>query len=41
MLKKILDKEGIPFVEIEREYGIGGLGQIKTRVQAFIEMLGG
>jgi bzd-type benzoyl-CoA reductase N subunit len=41
MLKKILEQQGIPFLELEREYNVGGLGQIKTRVQAFMEMLGG
>jgi benzoyl-CoA reductase/2-hydroxyglutaryl-CoA dehydratase subunit BcrC/BadD/HgdB len=41
MTTKVLARQGIPFLELEREYGLGGIGQIKTRVQAFLEMLGG
>jgi benzoyl-CoA reductase/2-hydroxyglutaryl-CoA dehydratase subunit BcrC/BadD/HgdB len=33
-------KEGIPFLGLEREYGIAASGQVGTRVQAFLEMIG-
>jgi len=33
-------KEGIPFLGLEREYGVPASGQVKTRVQAFLEKLG-
>lgn len=29
----------IPILHLEREYGLAGIGQVKTRVQAFLEML--
>ena len=35
-----LRKEGIPVLKLEREYSIGGEGQLQTRVQAFIESMG-
>ncbi len=35
-----LRKEGIPVLKMEREYAAGGEGQLRTRVQAFIESLG-
>ncbi len=35
-----LRKEGIPVLKIEREYRLSGEGQLRTRVQAFIESLG-
>ncbi len=35
-----LRKEGIPVLKMEREYAVGGEGQLRTRVQAFIESLG-
>ncbi len=35
-----LRKEGIPVLKLEREYRLGGEGQLRTRVQAFIESLG-
>lgn len=35
-----LRKEGIPVLKLEREYGLGGEGQLRTRVQAFIESMG-
>jgi len=31
---------GIPFLKLEREYIVSGIGQLRTRVQAFIEMMG-
>jgi len=33
-------KEGIPFLGLEREYGVAASGQVGTRVQAFLEMIG-
>jgi bzd-type benzoyl-CoA reductase N subunit len=35
-----LKEEGIPFLKLEREYISSGTGQLKTRVQAFIESMG-
>ena len=32
--------EGIPVLRLEREYRLSGEGQLKTRVQAFIESMG-
>ena len=32
-------ENGIPTLWLEREYVRGGLGQMKTRVQAFLESL--
>jgi len=31
--------EGIPVLELDLEYGTPGTGPIRTRVQAFLEML--
>ncbi len=31
---------GIPFLKLEREYIVSGIGQLRTRVQAFLEMMG-
>jgi benzoyl-CoA reductase/2-hydroxyglutaryl-CoA dehydratase subunit BcrC/BadD/HgdB len=36
-----LGKDGIPFMVLDREYVLSGQGQIRTRVQAFIETLEG
>ena len=36
-----LEKAGIPTIRIETEFGTTSLGQIRTRVQAFLEMVGG
>lgn len=38
-VKKALAKEGIPVLEIETDYGQEDTEQIKTRVEAFVEML--
>jgi len=35
-----LKKLGIPMLCLEREYALGGTGQLKTRVQAFLELIG-
>jgi benzoyl-CoA reductase/2-hydroxyglutaryl-CoA dehydratase subunit BcrC/BadD/HgdB len=39
-LVSTLRKEGIPVLRLEREYRTGGEGQLRTRVQAFIESMG-
>ncbi|MFH0889016.1 MAG: double-cubane-cluster-containing anaerobic reductase [Planctomycetota bacterium] len=38
-LKKALQKENIPLLRIETDYGMGDAGQIRTRIEAFIEMI--
>jgi benzoyl-CoA reductase/2-hydroxyglutaryl-CoA dehydratase subunit BcrC/BadD/HgdB len=35
-----LRERGIPVLKLEREYRLGGEGQLRTRVQAFIESMG-
>jgi benzoyl-CoA reductase/2-hydroxyglutaryl-CoA dehydratase subunit BcrC/BadD/HgdB len=35
-----MKKEGIPFLSLEREYQVPSSGQVKTRVQAFLEQMG-
>jgi len=35
-----LREKGIPVLKLEREYRLGGEGQLRTRVQAFIESMG-
>jgi bzd-type benzoyl-CoA reductase N subunit len=40
MLTMDLQEEEIPFLTLEREYVTSGTGQLKTRVQAFIESMG-
>ena len=39
LLKKKLKENGIPFLELEREYILSGAGAMKTRIQAFMEIL--
>jgi benzoyl-CoA reductase/2-hydroxyglutaryl-CoA dehydratase subunit BcrC/BadD/HgdB len=39
MLADRLRDDGIPLLDLEREYSTSGSGQIGTRVQAFLEML--
>lgn len=41
MLAEELRKDGLPLLDLEREYSTTGSGQISTRVQAFLEMLKG
>ncbi len=41
MLRNTLKEKGIPFLSMDREYLLGGTGQMKTRVQAFLETLEG
>ncbi|WIF95619.1 double-cubane-cluster-containing anaerobic reductase [Caminicella sporogenes] len=38
-VKDALDKKGIPVIMIETDYGLQDAGQIKTRLEAFFEML--
>jgi len=35
-----LREEGFPVLRLEREYALGGVGQMKTRIQAFLETMG-
>jgi len=35
-----LREEGFPVLRLEREYALGGIGQLRTRVQAFLESMG-
>ncbi len=39
LLTEALGREGIPLLDLEREYQTSGSGQIRTRVQAFLEMI--
>ena len=39
-LVSALRKEGIPVLKLEREYRTSGEGQLRTRVQAFLESMG-
>jgi bzd-type benzoyl-CoA reductase N subunit len=38
-LEEKLKAQGIPLLKLEREYSLSGLGQLKTRVQAFLEII--
>jgi len=41
LLQKALEKEGIPTLKLEREYGpLADTGRFRTRVQAFLEQMG-
>ena len=39
MIEKPFKKLGVPFINLEREYVTANIGQMKTRVQAFLEVL--
>ena len=39
--ERLSEELNIPMLMLDMEYGTGATGQIKTRVQAFIEMIGG
>ena len=39
LLRNKLKEEGVPFLELEREYVLSGAGAMKTRVQTFMEIL--
>ena len=41
MLTDRLRQDGVPLLDLEREYNTVGSGQIGTRIQAFLEMLSG
>ncbi|MBI2877349.1 MAG: 2-hydroxyacyl-CoA dehydratase [Candidatus Tectomicrobia bacterium] len=38
-IKQLLSQRDIPLLELDLEYGLGQSGQVRTRVEAFIEML--
>jgi benzoyl-CoA reductase/2-hydroxyglutaryl-CoA dehydratase subunit BcrC/BadD/HgdB len=40
-VEKALQKKGIPMLKIETDYGMEDMGQIKTRIEAFLEMVRG
>ena len=40
-VEKRLEKEGVPTLRIDTDYGQEDVGQIQTRVEAFVERLGG
>jgi len=40
MLGQDLKAAGIPMLKLDREYITGGIGQLRTRVQAFLETMG-
>lgn len=39
LLRKELKELGVPCLDLEREYVLGGVGQMKTRIQAFMEVI--
>ncbi len=39
-IKKVAQEMNIPFLRIETDYSMEDMGQLKTRVEAFLEMLG-
>jgi len=39
-VKKVLDNKRIPFLRIETDYSMEDMGQLKTRIEAFLEMIG-
>lgn len=39
MLDQDLKEEGIPFMKLDREYIMAGVGQLRTRGQAFLESI--
>lgn len=41
MLGSDLKEDGIPHLKLDREYLLGGVGQMRTRVQAFLESIEG
>lgn len=40
MQGKDFKEAGVPFLELDREYVLSGMGQLRTRVQAFLEIMG-
>ncbi len=41
LLGKQFKAEDVPFLKLDREYLLGGVGQLRTRVQAFLETIEG
>lgn len=39
-LRTLLDTKGIPVILLEGEYALAGTGQARTRIEAFLELLG-
>jgi benzoyl-CoA reductase/2-hydroxyglutaryl-CoA dehydratase subunit BcrC/BadD/HgdB len=39
-VREYLQKAGYPTLHIEDDYSVTTIGQLKTRVQAFLEMIG-
>jgi len=39
-MRESLKRWGIPLICLEREYALGGIGQLRTRIQAFLESMG-
>lgn len=39
-VKKVAEKIKIPFLRIETDYSMEDMGQLKTRIEAFLEMMG-
>jgi benzoyl-CoA reductase/2-hydroxyglutaryl-CoA dehydratase subunit BcrC/BadD/HgdB len=40
-VEKAVQKKEIPFLKIESDYGMEDIGQLKTRIEAFLEMVRG
>ena len=40
-VEKAVQKKGIPILKIESDYGMEDVGQLKTRIEAFLEMVKG
>jgi len=40
-VEKVLQDKGIPILKIETDYGMEDVGQLKTRIEAFLEMVKG
>jgi len=40
MNKMDLKEIGVPFIQIDREYVLSATGQLRTRIQAFLETMG-
>jgi benzoyl-CoA reductase/2-hydroxyglutaryl-CoA dehydratase subunit BcrC/BadD/HgdB len=38
-LEKEMKESSIPMLSIDREYSLGAVGQLRTRVQAFLERI--
>jgi benzoyl-CoA reductase/2-hydroxyglutaryl-CoA dehydratase subunit BcrC/BadD/HgdB len=38
-IRKLMQKEKVPFISVETDYSTSDVAQLKTRLAAFIEML--